>query len=113
MTVIVRMLLAAVLTLAWESIGNAEERGTMICRGGIISIGDTVGDVLSKCGEPSYSSQRSDKRVEGGSRRSSDRTVTAINIDDWLYNFGPSQFQYEVIFENGRVARIESLGYGY
>jgi len=91
----------------------ADQRDSLICRGGLVTIGDTIGEVISKCGEPSHSSSRNDKRIETDSRYSRDRTVTTIRIDDWIYNFGPSQFQYQVIFENGRVARFESLGYGY
>lgn len=91
----------------------ADQRESLICRGGLVTIGDTIGEVISKCGEPSHSSSRNDKRIEADSRYSRDRTVTTIRVDDWIYNFGPNQFQYQVIFENGRVARFESLGYGY
>lgn len=91
----------------------ADQRESLICRGGLVTIGDTVGEVISKCGEPTYSSSRNDKRIEADSRYSRDRTVTTIRVDDWIYNFGPNQFQYQVIFENGRAARFESLGYGY
>jgi hypothetical protein len=58
-------------------------------RQGHRSIGDTVGEVLHKCGEPTMS------------------------IDGWTCNVGPNQFQYRLILENGRVARIESLAEGY
>lgn len=91
----------------------ADQRESLICRGGLVTIGDTVGEVISKCGEPTYSSTRNDKRIEADSRYSWDRTVTTIRVDDWIYNFGPNQFQYQVIFENGRVTRFDSLGYGY
>lgn len=87
----------------------ADQRESLICQGGLVTIGDTVGEVISKCGEPTYSSSRNDKRIEADSRYSRDRTVTTIRVDDWIYNFGPNQFQYQVIFENGRAARFESL----
>jgi hypothetical protein len=91
----------------------AGETGTLICKGGIVSIGDTVGDLLSKCGQPVYKTQREQKRVEEGARGARERFITTTVIDDWLFNFGPNEFQYQVLLANGRVARMESLGYGY
>lgn len=91
----------------------AGDTGTMICRGGIVSIGDTAGELLSKCGQPAYGTQREQKRVEGGAKNTRERFITSISIDDWIFNFGPNEFQYQVLLENGRVARIQSLGYGY
>jgi hypothetical protein len=91
----------------------ATETGTMICTGGIVSLGHTAGEVVSKCGQPATTTQRELKHVEEGVKGSRDRTVTTISIDDWIFNFGPNQFQYQLVLENGKVARIESLGYGY
>jgi hypothetical protein len=93
--------------------GFATETGSLSCRGGIVSIGDTAGEVLSKCGQPAYTTQREEKRVEGGPKSSRDLTITTTTVDDWIFNFGPNEFQYRLLLENGRVARIESLGYGY
>jgi len=91
----------------------ATETGTMICQGGLVSLGHSAGEVVSKCGQPATTTQREQKRVEEGAKGARDRTITTISIDDWIYNFGPNQFQYQLILENGKVARIESLGYGY
>ena len=85
----------------------------MICRGGIVSIGDTAGEVLNKCGQPATSTAREEKRFGSGATYGHDRFFTTVAIDDWIFNFGPNQFQYQVVLENGRVARIESLDYGY
>jgi len=41
------------------------------------------------------------------------RWLLLSSIDDWLFNFGPNEFQYQLILENGRVTRIDSLDYGY
>lgn len=107
-TVMVVMLLVAIL-----SPGLASETGTMRCNGGIVSIGDTAGEVMNKCGQPAFASQREQKKIEEESKGSRKRKVTVVTIDDWTFNFGPDHFQYQVILENGRVTRIESLGYGY
>lgn len=107
------ILVIVLLGAALHGSALSVETGTMMCKGGIVSIGDTVGDLLSKCGQPVYTTQREQKRVEEGARGSRERFVTTTAIDDWLFNFGPNQFQYQVLLANGRVARIESLGYGY
>jgi hypothetical protein len=109
----VRVILVALVLTAIHVSGFATETGTMICKGGIVSMGDTAGEVISKCGQPASTTQREQKRVEEGSKSTRDRTITTITIDDWIFNFGPNQFQYQLLLENGRVTRIESLGYGY
>ncbi len=112
MGVLFRIALVVVLA-AVRTPGFATETGTMRCSGGIVSIGDFAGEVLAKCGQPALTSQREEKRVEPAPKGSRDRIVSYVTIDDWTYNFGPNQFQHQLTLENGRVAHIESLGYGY
>ena len=59
-----------------------EETPTMMCDGGVVSVGDKEIDVLQKCGQPNQ---------EGQTR--------------WLYDFGPSQ-TFIVIFEDEEVVKI-------
>ena len=106
---IVAVLLAAVLLTA----ASAQETGSMMCRSGIVSRGDTIPEVLKKCGPPAFAFQREQTEVDGKWRHSKARTIRKILVDDWTYNFGQNEFMYQVIFENGRVARIESLDWGY
>ncbi|MRR55591.1 MAG: DUF2845 domain-containing protein [Deltaproteobacteria bacterium] len=108
-----KIILAAVVILTVQTAGHATSTDTMICTGGIISIGDTAGEVLSKCGQPATSTTREEKRYGSGSTYGHGRAYTTVAIDDWIFNFGPNQFQYQLVLENGRVARIESLDYGY
>ncbi len=66
----------------------AEEASTMMCDEGVVNIGDTDADVQDKCGEPNNQ-----------------------GMNEWVYDFGPSQPVYTVIFKEGKVARIlESEG---
>ena len=66
----------------------AEEASTMMCDEGVVNIGDTDADVQEKCGEPNNQ-----------------------GMNEWVYDFGPSQPVYTVIFKDGKVARIlESEG---
>jgi hypothetical protein len=113
MRTLFRIILAALVVTTVHVSGYAMETGTMSCKGGIVSIGDTAGEVISKCGQPATTTQREQKRVEKESRSTRGQIITSVTIDDWIFNFGPSQFQYQLILGNGRVARIESLDYGY
>jgi hypothetical protein len=66
----------------------AEDTSSMTCDDGVVNVGDTDSDVWSVCGEPDSQS-----------------------MNEWVYNFGPSQPIYTVIFQDGRVVRIlESEG---
>jgi hypothetical protein len=105
--------LAVSAVMLFHNSAYATETGTMVCQGGIVSIGDTVGAVVSKCGQPAFTTQRERKDVEAGSKGSRNKAITTVTIDDWTFNFGPNQFQYRVLLENGGVTAIESLDYGY
>lgn len=98
---------------AFPFTGYATESGSLSCTNGIVSIGDTAGEVRSKCGEPAFTSQREQKEVAEESKGFRKFVKTTVTIEDWTFNFGPNQFQYQIILENGRVAKIESLDYGY
>jgi hypothetical protein len=61
----------------------AEEASTMMCDEGVVNIGDADVDVQEKCGEPNSQS-----------------------MNKWVYDFGPSEPVYTVIFKEGKVVRI-------
>lgn len=85
----------------------------MRCKGGLVSVGDTAVDVLAKCGEPAYKNQGVVTRVLPRTQYG-ERAVVSVTADQWLFNFGPNEFQYQVLLDGGRVFRIESLSnYGY
>ena len=105
--------LAVLFTALSHTVAFASAPGSMFCDGGLISTGDTAGEVIAKCGQPAYTTQREEKRVTDVGRQGGDTIVTIVVIDDWMYNFGPNRFQYRLILENGIVRRIESLDYGY
>ena len=41
------------------------------------------------------------------------RLIEEVVIEEWTYNFGPHQLMRVVRLENGYVADIKHLGYGY
>jgi len=61
----------------------AEETSSIMCDGGVVNIGDMDVEVQDKCGQPN-----------------------SQNMNEWVYNFGPSQPVYTVIFNDGKVVRI-------
>ena len=106
------LLAAAIIAFAFVP-AVATESGSMRCGGGIVSPGDTAAEVIGKCGQPAATLQREEKKVATGANGKGEKSVTTTVIEEWTFNFGPNQFQYQLSLENGRVARIESLGYGY
>jgi hypothetical protein len=65
------------------SVLAAEEASSIMCDEGVVNIGDMDVDVEDKCGEPD-----------------------SQNMNEWVYNFGPSEPVYTVIFKEGKVVRI-------
>ena len=70
------------------SVFAEEEALTIMCDNGVVNIGDMDVDVQDKCGDP-------DSR----------------GMNEWVYDFGPGQPVYTVIFKEGKVVRIlEDVG---
>jgi hypothetical protein len=65
------------------SVFAAEEASSIMCDSGVVNIGDMDADVQDACGEPN-----------------------SQTMNEWRYNFGPSQPVYTVIFKEGKVVRI-------
>lgn len=81
------------------------------CGSDLVTTGDSKLEVQKKCGEPFWRESRGAEEREGvGSGRELRRF---IDIDEWIYNFGPRQFLYHLTFENGRLVEIETGDYGF
>ena len=70
--------------------------------------------ILRYCGEPASVQVRVlatalRPRLAPLSAGSSKRCV----VEEWVFNLGPHQLMRSVRLENGFVAEIKSLGYGY
>ena len=95
----------------------------MRCGNKLVSDGDTTYDVHSRCGEPQGKTKRVELRtvrawvgapcVSGDARcgRAVERTVE-VQIEEWIYDFGPTKFIHYVTFEDGRLLRVVTGGYG-
>lgn len=104
---------ALLIAMLLHSTAFATASGSMRCKGGIVSLGDTAGKVMGSCGQPAFTTQRERKESTATGKGSKSKSATTVTIDDWTFNFGPNEFQYRVVMENGVVTGIESLDYGY
>jgi len=96
--------------------------GGFRCRSGrLVSVGDGMGDVRDRCGEPDFATRRIEKRTVkhrytrriGNVEESYiEEQEIEIPIDEWTYDLGPSSFIRYVSFENGQVIDVATGGYG-
>ena len=77
------LLSLAILFGSLPSVFAEEEASTIMCDNGIVNIGDMDVDVQNKCGQPD-----------------------SQGMDEWVYDFGPDEPVYTVIFKEGKVVRI-------
>ena len=95
------------------------------CGTRLITDGDSIERVLNECGEPSLVNSWEEERIHRYPKHFIDdrndfedygpvhRIIVRVTIEEWTYNHGPHRFIDRVRFENGRVRRITSGGYGY
>ena len=91
---------------------------TMRCGTRIIGEGITRSEVAAMCGEPDeVLTKRSVFRRpviwSRGRPFFVGEDFIEIPVETWVYNFGPNKLMRRVTFEDGVVAEIETLGYGY
>jgi hypothetical protein len=86
----------------------------MHCGSAVIGNGDTIDKLLEFCGQPesvkTYPIVRTpvdpNGRVYRGFREE-------LRVEEWTYNFGPSQLMTKVRIEYGYVTDVRYLGYGH
>lgn len=74
--------------------------------GAIVSTGATMSEVYIKCDPPTFKNTRTETK-------SGDQGATiVINVEEWTYNEGPHKFVHLLVFRNGKLEEVQSLGYG-
>jgi len=103
-------LIASVVLLLAAAPAHAFRCGTRI-----ITRGDHADKLLHFCGDPVSVQTRFAQRSVGlgPGRFYSPGIVEEVIIEEWTYNLGPHQLMRVVRLENGVVATIKHLGYGY
>jgi hypothetical protein len=92
----------------------AESAHAFRCGSRIITPGDHAEKLLKFCGEPtSVVTRLSQRGYQGSFGRVYPGLVEEVLIEEWTYNLGPRQLMRVVRLENGLVADIKHLGYGY
>ena len=93
---------------------------TMRCKNKLVTDGDTMYDVRSRCGEAVSQLHRVELRtvrqwVAGPCRTNDPRScgqmverTIEVAIDEWTYDFGPHRFVQYLTFEQGRLLTIVS-----
>ncbi len=87
------------------------------CGGRLVEVGDNAAYVRGICGEASYASQHQEMRsmygaAYGGYGYYGSRVATTVQVDVWVYDFGPTRFIEELTFENGVLRSERIAGYG-
>lgn len=91
----------------------ASSAHAMRCGNDLVFEGDHLVDVLNKCGEPVFVTERSELLVtQVHHQLVAAGVVKPIVITEWVYDRGPNQFLRLVMFRNGVVKEIRTLGYG-
>ena len=112
--------------LACAALAAPAHADGMRCGTKLVSDGDSSYAVKNACGDPDAASQRREFRtirtwVNGPCMRQPNGAVTCgyleertveVTILEWIYDFGPTQFVRFLTFEEGRLQRITTGGYG-
>ena len=88
------------------------------CGTDLVNIGDRKIDVLRKCGEPALVDEweeeetlRRSPRIERFGEDSRRRIF--IRVEEWTYNFGPTNFIQILTFKNGELVDIRTGRRGF
>lgn len=81
------------------------------CGSSIVTVGDSGVRVREVCGEPVSTISRMEARTvfQGNGTAAVAVTIT-VQVDTWVFDFGPGRFRQELTFENGVLVRSRSLG---
>ena len=108
----------AIAILALCLLAGSPAFAALRCGTRLVSEGDTRSEVAHKCGEPTEivaekSIFRRPAIWADGQPYFIGNDYMEIEVESWIYNFGPNKFMRKLRFEGGRLADIETLGYGY
>jgi hypothetical protein len=94
-SILIIMLSILLVHISGEIAPALDSAADMQCGDQVITVGASQFDVRENCGEPTG--------IELG---------PGLGTEQWIYNFGPTEFVYYLTFANGTLERIEVGGYG-
>jgi hypothetical protein len=90
---------------------------SVVCADKIINEGVTQVEVAARCGTAAQVDHRTSSVgtavVDGTHPTYIAGSSEDRQVDIWTYKFGPNRLMQRIWFEDGRVTRVESLGYGF
>ncbi|MGB4599786.1 MAG: DUF2845 domain-containing protein [Trichlorobacter sp.] len=95
-----------VMTLLFGFAAAAQADNFRCPNGAIVSTGDSMSQVYIECDPPSFKNTRTES--ESGYRGA----TILINVEEWTYNEGPHRLVHLLVFRNGVLAEVQTLGYG-
>lgn len=116
------MLLGLLVMAVLAAAGDAD---AFRCGSKLVKVGDSKGDILRRCGAPTWRDSWQEERIErvfgapyslGGKSwvtRVPVAAVVTVTLEEWTYNLGSSQFMRILRFENNKLVNIETGDYGY
>jgi hypothetical protein len=115
---IVRYYLLKGLTCAAPTIAPTLAAGqAVVCADKVLNEGVTQVEVTAQCGTPAQVDHRMNSVgtavVDGTHPTYIAGSSEVRRVDIWTYDFGPNRLMQRIWFEDGRVTRVESLGYGF
>lgn len=94
----------------------------MRCDGKIVHRDSRPSDIRHLCGEPQGINRYTEykvipliQKIRNKHKKlvtHTDYVSVPVNIEEWTYNFGPQNLKQRLLFENGVLQEIKSLGYG-
>lgn len=97
------------------------DSGFRCANGRLVSVGDRMSQVRSRCGEPDAISQRIERRrikyyvtrwVDNVAQTYVEEREVEVPIDEWTYDLGRQSFVRYVLFDAGQVVDVATGGYG-
>jgi len=116
-----RISLALLLVACAASAPAYADDGFRCRTGRLVSLGDRMHEVQSRCGDPDAVSTRVEKRrvkhrytrwVGPVQESVVEEVEVEVPLDEWTYDLGPQSFVRYVLFENGAVIDVATGGYG-
>lgn len=109
----VRGAVVMLITVVWGVMGLA---WALDCSGRLVSLGYTPWEVQAICGDPTQIEDSFElvlKPIHDRAGYVVDHFPIAVPKSVWTYNFGSSRLIYLLTFREGKLAKIETGGYGY
>ncbi|MBI5069399.1 MAG: DUF2845 domain-containing protein [Deltaproteobacteria bacterium] len=85
------------------------------CEPSALREGDGTFDALARCGEPAVREARTEERtfVQALGDGRHEGFTRSVLIEVWSYDFGRRTLVRHVVFEDGKIVRVETGSYGY